>query len=535
MKLRNRTLIYGIFLGLSVIVLLMSYMFFLLPPLYVAEKEEQNRTAAIEFHRNVLSTEGDSASSNPGVGAIGQAFWLVTDKDSDMIRVGTMFGNGQITIKDERVLALYRQMYGLMDSMKLRDSFSSEGEGGSRFLDSQKLKAEFEECAVNFGKIMQEYSSSMAERAPFLITFESNTDGDLFSASESSFEVIGRNTLFLELKTSDKRTADYLVYVAVSRIGERFYITVVSAITPRVNDIQPVITGSLPMILLSVLALVLISSFIYSGLLIRPIERIHRFTSDARMHGAPVPMNMRGGDELSQLARDVESMHKNLVKQYERLEAESRGREVFLRASSHRLKTPLAAALLLVDGMQNNIGKYADRDEYLPVLREQLTDVRRMIERILFINRRSYEQNIVKMQLRPAIENILEKMKIQIMDRGLLCRVEGDGEIMADDELMIHILDNLIQNALQYTGEGGLIAVEIRDGGFLMKNSPASIEPTLLASVKEPFVSGAESKGSGLGLYIADYFARLMGLTLEIESSNNEVEISVKKYQKYKE
>ncbi len=68
------------------------------------------------------------------------------------------------------------------------------------------------------------------------------------------------------------------------------------------------------------------------------------------------------------------------------LEEENERQEVFLRASSHQLKTPVAAAPLLVEGMMNEVGKYKDTKRYLPEVKKQLMAIRRIVEDILYLN-----------------------------------------------------------------------------------------------------------------------------------------------------
>ena len=51
-----------------------------------------------------------------------------------------------------------------------------------------------------------------------------------------------------------------------------------------------------------------------------------------------------------------------------------------MRATSHQLKTPIAASMLLVDGMISKVGKFGDRDLYLPEVKSQLRDMTSIIE-----------------------------------------------------------------------------------------------------------------------------------------------------------
>ena len=84
-------------------------------------------------------------------------------------------------------------------------------------------------------------------------------------------------------------------------------------------------------------------------------------------------------DEIGILGRNLQELYDTLEKNYRELEQknnllkeENKRQEVFLRASSHQLKTPVTAALLLTDGMINEIGKYKNVKQYLPEVKKQL-------------------------------------------------------------------------------------------------------------------------------------------------------------------
>ena len=56
-----------------------------------------------------------------------------------------------------------------------------------------------------------------------------------------------------------------------------------------------------------------------------------------------------------------------------------------MRASSRQLKTPVAAAMLLIDGMIDEMGKYADVKTYLPQVKGKLIEMRDIVNNVLYL------------------------------------------------------------------------------------------------------------------------------------------------------
>lgn len=198
-----------------------------------------------------------------------------------------------------------------------------------------------------------------------------------------------------------------------------------------------------------------------------------------------------------------------------------------MRASSHQLKTPLSAALLLLDGMINRVGKYQDTAVYLPKAKEQLLSMRKMVEDILSLNHCRDDIGLHDIQVMPLLENRLSQYRVAAADKGLQVSCSGiDTIIKADENLLQQILDNLIANAVAYTPEGGSIELRVSTGKITIENYGVTISKDILPHVFEPFVSGnheREIAGHGLGLYIAAYYAKQMGFSLQIENGTDSV------------
>jgi signal transduction histidine kinase len=156
--------------------------------------------------------------------------------------------------------------------------------------------------------------------------------------------------------------------------------------SPRIEEIRPVIFQSLPMIIAVALLLVLVSSQIFSSLIIQPVIKLANHAEYMKnaenLKLEPIPVT--GQDEISSLGESLNGLYQKIQESYQELEDknrlladENKRQEVFLRASSHQLKTPLAAALLLVQGMMNEVGKYKDVKSYLPQVKLNYSQCRR--------------------------------------------------------------------------------------------------------------------------------------------------------------
>jgi PAS domain S-box-containing protein len=108
----------------------------------------------------------------------------------------------------------------------------------------------------------------------------------------------------------------------------------------------------------------------------------------------------------------------------------------------------------------------------------------------------------------------------------LVCRCEGAGGARVGDRDAAHrILDNLLSNALKFTGAGGRVAVCVtaEDGGvsLAVEDTGVGIPPEEHGKVFHRFFRAStsqERRGSGLGLYITRRLAERSGGRISLQS-----------------
>ena len=131
-------------------------------------------------------------------------------------------------------------------------------------------------------------------------------------------------------------------------------------------------------------------------------------------------------------------------------------------------------------------------------------------------------------QLHESMNALIALADQRNIDLGLVAATEGGAaaptlRCAAGD--LRSVLDNLIENALRYTPEGGVVDVRlVNEGGRTaveVVDTGPGIPPDQLARVFDRFfrVPGSQVRGSGLGLSIAQAAAQRCGLRITAAQS----------------
>lgn len=202
---------------------------------------------------------------------------------------------------------------------------------------------------------------------------------------------------------------------------------------------------------------------------------------------------------------------------------------------THELKTPIAVANAANDALLD-FGAADDparRRRYLTVIREQLAALGGMVQRILTMSVEEREEFTLRRE-RFALAALLDETaaKFRMKARGradITVRVEpADLAVTADRFHLGHVLDNLVDNALKYSGErvSVLLAARRTAKGVELRvaDNGIGMDRTAQAHIFEKFYrvptgDRHDVKGFGLGLYYVRLIVTRHGGTVSVESS----------------
>ena len=514
MGLSKKTFFYSMVLASVMTAFIIIYFALMLPSLYVEYVKENNLQSAIEVQKQYLEKRNyeELTVRNP--------FNTVTVEipvEGNEIYLTGKYYRLKAEVLDQDVQKL------LQETKWLYGKGSQENEGE----EWEELAAIWQEKGAAFLAEITEKISMLSQEIPIEITLESDTEGRAFTEEYTQIHAISAEMMVYEAGVSDGSNS-YTNYMAFGGEDGGIVITLMSTVTPQMEEIKPVVIGSLPMICVVVFLLVLIASHFFSGKIVTPIIRLasHALSAqnDEDMEPAPFPDSGKDevaalGNALNRLYEKLRESNRELSHKNALLEEENERQEVFLRASSHQLKTPITAALLLVEGMIDQVGKYKDVNAYLPEVKEQLKAMRKIVEDILDLNHHAIHLEKEEVSLEELVKEGAAAYKVQMESKRQTLSVSGEKYMITDREILKTIIDNLISNAVIYSPQGANIEIEIRDEGLFITNYGVCIDDKLLPDLYRPFVSSdTKHKGKGLGLYIVAYYGRLLGMETKIEN-----------------
>ena len=216
------------------------------------------------------------------------------------------------------------------------------------------------------------------------------------------------------------------------------------------------------------------------------------------------------------------------------LKALDRVKTRFVSNVSHELRTPITTIKLYAALMRKRPEKW---DEYLDTLTLEADRQARLVEDILQISR--IDTGRLEIHPRPAPLN--ELTKIAVANRRALAESEGltlehhpaepGPTVLVDPERVMQVLNNLVENAIHYTPEGGKIVVSTGTGETenriwataTVADTGMGIPEGELPHIFERFFRGEKPQtlqisGTGLGLAIVKEIVELHGGRVIVES-----------------
>ncbi|WP_344659592.1 HAMP domain-containing sensor histidine kinase [Catenulispora subtropica] len=254
-----------------------------------------------------------------------------------------------------------------------------------------------------------------------------------------------------------------------------------------------------------------------AGLVVRPLEQL----ADVIDTVTGSRMNVRVGHLRG--PREIRRVTEGLDAMLDRLDDAFTGQDRFIANAAHELKTPLVINRTLVEVAMNRPGA----PDAVLRLGENLLEVgtrhERLIDALLMLARAEQAPALhvpVDLAELAASDAALTVVRAEAVRRGV--RVADDlepAETHGDPVLLAHVVRNLVDNAVRYNVEGGVVRVRTgpAPGGasLVVANTGPLIAAHEVPMLFEPFRRLTDrvgsAHGSGLGLSIVRAVVRSHG------------------------
>lgn len=212
-----------------------------------------------------------------------------------------------------------------------------------------------------------------------------------------------------------------------------------------------------------------------------------------------------------------------------------RVRQDFVANVSHEFKTPLTAIQGFAETLLGGaLDDKVNRKRFVEIIREHAVRLARLTDDLLKLSR--IEAGRLELELRPIrvealVNDCVETARLKAEARGLRILVhlpQGLPPVRGDGVQLGEVLQNLLDNALQYTPSGGQIDVTASSSDhevtFTVADTGIGIPESDLVRIFERFyrVDAARSReagGTGLGLAISRHIVEAHGGRIWVESA----------------
>lgn len=204
----------------------------------------------------------------------------------------------------------------------------------------------------------------------------------------------------------------------------------------------------------------------------------------------------------------------------------------FVANASHELRTPLSVISGFIETLQTTARDDADaRDAFLAIMKEQTEYMSNLIEDLLSLSRLEMGQDKEikdKVDLHEVIDDVMQALKLKAFQRSVNVKISELNripKIVADNQQIHQIVQNLLDNAIKYAPENSEVTIEIKTipeipaksgqniasgkaVSIAFNNKGQKINKEDLARLTEKFYrmqihKDMKIKGTGLGLAIA--------------------------------
>lgn len=270
-------------------------------------------------------------------------------------------------------------------------------------------------------------------------------------------------------------------------------------------------------------AAALVLSFFIARWITRPIRRLTDF-AEAVKEGERPPMPELGKGEIKELGDSFEKMRESLEgKKYI---------EKYVQTLTHQLKGPLSAIKGAAELLQEDLPEQ-DRRKFITNIDIESIRLHRIVERMLdlaSLEHRRELKNVETIDLSKMVTDIVDDMRVVLERKEIILLLKvGEGNCIKGERFLVQqAIFNLLQNAVDFTPQGGIISVDIKEHWnrfvLIIRDNGIGIPDYALDKVFSKFYSlqrpDTGKKSSGLGLSLVKEVADLHRGSIKLKKNS---------------
>lgn len=270
----------------------------------------------------------------------------------------------------------------------------------------------------------------------------------------------------------------------------------------------------------------LITGLFVAGPLVRRIRRLTTAIEASDSSRYRVGVETDAGDEIGELARAFNRAGERVANTVEELEERDRALTEYVANTTHDLAIPLTVLQHRVRRLQKQLAEDDERRDLAAAAMQEAHYIASLIANMGAAARlagRGEKLTVHDCALSEIVERVVSRHRPLADQEGIelnWATPPEEYEVECDSTLIEQALSNLVQNAIQYNGEGGHVSVVLEQGGAgfelrVLDDGPGLAEELLEKVLQRDFrVDEARTRrpdGQGFGLSIVSRVCELHG------------------------
>ncbi|AIW86146.1 MULTISPECIES: sensor histidine kinase [Bacillus] len=326
------------------------------------------------------------------------------------------------------------------------------------------------------------------------------------------------------------------------------YAFVIASLQP-VNEAMLVLKDYYVYALIIVFLVIILLSFYYSKIIVKPLIKINRVTKKMANFDFSEKLPVTADDEIGGLSSGINTLSVNLKDRIDRLNVANtklqqdiererqleKTRKEFISGVSHELKTPLSVIRSFAEGIQDGVSK--DTTYYTNVILEETDNMNRLIVEMLELAKLesgTYKLEMSTFSIGELIQQVYTKLLFSMEEKHLQVDIHADSSLFvkANRSRIEQVVVNLLSNAIRYTPDGEKIHVSVIETEDTVKikieNTGNPIPEESLEKIWDRFyrLDASRSRhtgGTGLGLSIVKNILDLHHAEYGVYNTTNSV------------
>ncbi len=211
----------------------------------------------------------------------------------------------------------------------------------------------------------------------------------------------------------------------------------------------------------------------------------------------------------------------------------AQGKSEYLCLLAHELRNPLTAIKFAAEVLQSHSDQLPDEKKmrYVQRIQTATNSLNKLLEDVLTLehsNASPLQWSPLEVDVVGFCEELIEVLQVNCDDHHTLIFSTNVKHYQAllDEKLLWHLLNNLLNNAIKYSPEGGTVSLNFQGepDRFTLKvtDKGIGIPPQMMPHLFQPFHRAGnvgQIPGTGLGLAIVKQCAELQGGSISIDST----------------